>query len=72
MPSVRLSGVPTTVASVTLEERLAPVLGGKGELVAIEGIARDITDRKEAEARQRELETDFSAQKLESIGTPAR
>ena len=40
--------------------------------MAIEGIARDITDRKEAEARQRELETElFQAQKLESIGTLA-
>jgi len=40
---------------VTLEERLTPVFGRDGRLAAIEGIARDITGRKEAEEEIRRL-----------------
>ena len=57
---------------VTLEQRLVPVYGTDGRLAAIEGIARDVSDRKSAAERQRRLETElFQAQKLESIGTLA-
>jgi PAS domain S-box-containing protein len=45
---------------VWLESRLAPVYDAAGELVAIEGVARDISHRKQAEdalrARERDLQ----------------
>lgn len=42
--------------SVTwIEERNVPVFDQRGDLIAIEGIARDITDRKQAEEEVRQL-----------------
>ncbi len=39
------------------EQRTVPVLDGTGDLIAVEGIVRDITERQQAEARiQRQLE----------------
>jgi two-component system, cell cycle sensor histidine kinase and response regulator CckA len=48
------------------------VYDSSGKVVAIEGILRDITDRKEAEKEKRRLETRLQrAQKMEALGTLA-
>ncbi len=47
---------------VTLEERLTPVRDAAGSLVAIEGIIRDVTERKLLEDRLRQ------AQRIEAVG----
>ena len=57
---------------VTLEERLSPVFDDTGNLIAIEGISRDITQRVEEQERRQRLESQLQqAQKLESLGTLA-
>ena len=53
--------------TVWTEIRSTPLHDGMGNLVAVEGIARDITVRKEME-RERQLQ---QARKLESLGTLA-
>ena len=46
-----------------------PVYDKEGNLVAVEGIARDITERKRAEEEKAKLQGQlFQAQKLESVG----
>ena len=48
------------------------VYNDDGEVVAVEGILRDITDRKEAEKEKRRLEARLQrAQKMEALGTLA-
>ena len=42
-------------AIVWMEERNVPVFDERGELIAIEGIARDVTDRRQAEEDIRQL-----------------
>ena len=57
---------------VVLEERLTPVLGADGKLLAIEGISRDVTQRIEEQEKRRSLESQLlQSQKLESVGTLA-
>ncbi len=57
---------------VTLEERLSPVCDADGNLVAIEGISRDITQRVEEQERRQRLESQLlQSQKLETVGTLA-
>jgi len=49
-----------------------PVSNEKGEVVAVEGVAHDITARKEAELKREKLERRLQqAQKMEAIGTLA-
>src|SRR5437773_9221836 len=51
--------------TVWIEQRLIPVFGDDGELIAIEGIARDVTGRKEAEHALEEKEQQLAeAQQL--------
>ena len=57
---------------VTLEERLSPVYDIDGNLIAIEGIARDITQWVEEQEHRHRLEFQLlQSQKLESVGTLA-
>lgn len=57
---------------IPTEQRLVPVLDEEGNLIAIEGIARDISDQIREREKRRVLEAQlFQAQKLESIGTLA-
>ncbi len=57
---------------VTLEERLSPVYDGTGNLMAIEGISRDITQRVAEQELRQKLESQLlQSQKLESVGTLA-
>jgi two-component system, cell cycle sensor histidine kinase and response regulator CckA len=57
---------------VTIEERLSPTYDASGMLLAIEGIARDITQTVEEQERRRRLEAQLlQSQKLESVGTLA-
>ena len=57
---------------VPTEQRLVGVLNEEGDLIAIEGIARDISDQVRERENRRLLEAQlFQAQKLESIGTLA-
>jgi PAS domain S-box-containing protein len=52
-----------------LADRIVPLLGPKGQVVGYQGVARDITERREAEERQRRLEGQLdAAQKIELIG----
>lgn len=54
------------------EQRIVPVLGANGKLLAIEGIARDVTAVRQDAENRRSLEAQlFQAQKMESIGTLA-
>jgi PAS domain S-box-containing protein len=58
--------------TVITEQRFVPVHSETGELIAIEGIARDVTSVKQEAARRHSLEAQlFQAQKMESIGTLA-
>jgi PAS domain S-box-containing protein len=51
------------------EQVNAPIYDSQGNLVALEGIARDITERKLAEEEKAKLTEQFhQAQKLESVG----
>ena len=53
-------------------ERASGVYGPAGDLQVIEGFITDITERKEADARRRQLEAQLNqAQKLETLGTLA-
>jgi PAS domain S-box-containing protein len=57
---------------VTLEEHLTSITDPSGNLVAIEGIARDVTERHEEQERARRLEAQLlQSQKLETVGTLA-
>ena len=57
---------------VTIEERLSPAYDAAGHLLAIEGIARDITQAVEEQERRKRLEAQLlQSQKLESVGTLA-
>lgn len=57
---------------ITTEQRLVGVEGEDGRLIAIEGIARDISEQINERENRRQLEAQlFQAQKLESIGTLA-
>jgi PAS domain S-box-containing protein len=57
---------------IVLEERLTPVHDAQNQLIAIEGIARDVTARVEEQDGRRRLEAQLlQSQKLESIGTLA-
>ena len=54
------------------DQRFVPVYGQEGNLIAFEGIARDVTGVKQEAERRRSLETQlFQVQKMESIGTLA-
>jgi PAS domain S-box-containing protein len=56
---------------VPLEVSAAPI-ARSGEIIGIQGIARDVSERKAAEFRQQELEDQIrQAQKMEAIGTLA-
>lgn len=58
--------------TIVTEQRYVPVLDESGRLVAVEGIARDITAVVQEEERRRSLEAQLvQAQKMESIGTLA-
>ena len=58
-------------ALVPVEVSAAPITRD-GEIIGVQGIARDISERKEAERRQQELEDQVrQAQKMEAIGTLA-
>ncbi len=58
--------------AIVTEQRFVPVLDESGRLIAIEGIARDITAVVQEEERRRSLEAQLmQAQKMESIGTLA-
>ncbi len=57
---------------VWTETRNVRVFDAVGRLVAVEGIARDITERKRREEEQRALEQKLlETQKLESLGVLA-
>jgi len=57
---------------VVTEHRLNAICDESGEVIAIEGIARDITEAKRQIENRRQLEAQlFQAQKLETIGTLA-
>jgi len=57
---------------VHVEASIAPLRGPKGTIVGFQGIAADITDRKEAERERDRYEMRlFQAQKMEAIGTLA-
>ena len=51
------------------EVRSTPIYGPKGDLVEVQGITRDITDRKRAQEEQAELEEQLrQSQKMEAVG----
>ncbi len=57
---------------IVTDQRFVPVYDADNRLVALEGIARDVTQVKGDAERRRSLETQlFQAQKMESIGTLA-
>jgi PAS domain S-box-containing protein len=57
---------------VVTDQHLVAVRDASGRLVALEGIARDVTEQRQAEQRRRVLEAQLlQAQKLETIGTLA-
>jgi PAS domain S-box-containing protein len=79
-----LSGLPNPRGSVEIrwtardghivvtEHRINSISDESGRVVAIEGIARDITEAKQQIENRRQLEAQlFQAQKLETIGTLA-
>ncbi len=50
-------------------DRIVPILGPSGEVLGYQGVARDITERREAEERQRSLERQLAAaERLELVG----
>jgi PAS domain S-box-containing protein len=52
-----------------VEERVTPQFGDEGTLVGVFGVARDVTDRKRAEAALRRSEEQVrQAQKMEAVG----
>ena len=54
------------------EQRFVPVHDEQGRLLALEGVARDITERKRERERRHQLEAQLlQAQKMESIGALA-
>jgi two-component system cell cycle sensor histidine kinase/response regulator CckA len=54
---------------LVLEVSGVPVMGPSGTVVGFRGVARDVTERREAEAERRLLESQVQqAQKLESLG----
>jgi PAS domain S-box-containing protein len=55
LPQRTLRWVRRDGAIVWIEERNVPVFDERGDLIAVEGIARDITDRKQAEEDIRQL-----------------
>jgi len=56
--------------TVWIEERLTPVYGDDGHMIAVEGIARDIDARKRAESLLAEREQQLAeAQKLAHVGS---
>ncbi len=58
--------------TVWLEARVAQIFDDAGQLVALEGIARDITERKRQEEERRAFEHKLlETQKLESLGVLA-
>ena len=57
---------------VITDQRFVPVFDAREQLIAIEGIARDVTEVREAAERRRMLELQLNqAQKMESIGALA-
>jgi PAS domain S-box-containing protein len=57
---------------VVLETSGVPIFDGEGNLLSYRGIARDITDRKRAEAERTQLEHRLNrAEKMEALGTLA-
>jgi len=57
-------------STIWIEQRLIPVFDDDGELIAIEGIARDVTGRKQAERRLEEKEQQLAeAQQLAHVGS---
>jgi len=57
---------------VVLETSGVPIFDGEGNLLSYRGIARDITDRKRAEAERLQLEHRLNrAEKMEALGTLA-
>ncbi len=58
--------------TIVTDQRFVPVHDDEGRLVALEGVARDVTQVKSEAERRRQLESQlFQAQKMESIGTLA-
>jgi len=58
--------------TIVTEQRFVPMLDERGRLIALEGIARDITEAKKELERRRSLEVQLNqAQKMESIGALA-
>lgn len=58
--------------TIVTEQRFVPVCNEHDQLIAIEGIARDITEMKKELERRRSLELQLNqAQKMESIGALA-
>ena len=59
-------------ATIALELTAALLRNSDGEAVGFRGVLRDVSERKDAEAEKRKLETQVQqAQKMESIGTLA-
>ena len=57
---------------VVTDQRFVPVLSAQGKLIALEGIARDVTEVMAEAERRRTLELQLiQAQKMESIGSLA-
>jgi PAS domain S-box-containing protein len=58
--------------TIVTEQRFVAIRDDHGEIVAIEGIARDITEARKEQERRRSLESQLNqAQKMESIGVLA-
>jgi PAS domain S-box-containing protein len=58
--------------TIVTDQRFVPVFDDEGRLVALEGVARDVTQVKNEAERRRQLEAQLhQAQKMESIGTLA-
>jgi PAS domain S-box-containing protein len=59
-------------ASIALELTASLMLNPDGDPIGFRGVLRDVSERKDAEAEKRKLETQIQqAQKMESIGTLA-
>lgn len=64
-----IAGEGTTTDGRIWELHALPVLGDRGEVTGVIEAARDITERKKAEAEQAKLQAQFAhAQKMESVG----
>ncbi|MDD5704416.1 MAG: PAS domain S-box protein [Kiritimatiellae bacterium] len=64
-----VGGEGTTLDGRAWELHALPVLGDDGKVTGVIEAARDITERKKAEAEQQKLQAQFAqAQKMESVG----